>query len=413
MNKRTRKFLVSVSSRSFFVGITLGLLAVVIAAPRAAWSASSAAGGPGGTVALPACGNDPNANTRALQRAINEARPGATLTLPPGVCVLAKCEFATGTSCSGIENTGRHRSALYIGERRELTLAGAADGTSVLKLDPDPPRDSDGRHGYCGDTYLLSIQGSSKIALRGFTVNGSDGELPEDANQCGTGKRIAEHMHGVRVMNSTDITIDRMKIIRAHGDGLNLMANLGETTIPRTERISVTDTQFLDNDRAGLSFQRNVGYVTVRGNYFKNSGDDQDLDMEATGRVRNQDPEQDPNQGPYEVEIDNNLFERTRPGLTVTLGSKGVLRSTGIRFTRNTIRPVSSMPESEGGGCIFVDGADNSIIENNTVIGGQNCVTLEAQRVSNLRIRNNRFEGYANRKREENGEEKSEDGKGS
>jgi hypothetical protein len=69
---------------------------------------------------------------------------------------------------------------------------------------------------------MLSIQESSDITLRGFTVNGSDGELPEEEGQCGEKKRIAEHMHGVYVLNSTDVTIDRMNIIKAHGDGLNL-----------------------------------------------------------------------------------------------------------------------------------------------------------------------------------------------
>ena len=368
------------------MAIALGILTIVIAALGFVLSPSSAATTPSLPVALPACGNDPNANTRALQQAINNAGPGSTLELPAGVCVVAKCDYATGAICYGV--AGRHSSALYIGAKSDLTLVGAADGASVLKLDPNPPRDSAGRHGYCGDTHLLSIQGSSGIALRGFTIDGSDGELPEDPNQCGVGKKIAEHMHGVYVRNSTEVTIDRMNITKAHGDGINLIANPGETSIPRTEHVTITGAKFLDNDRSGLSFQRNVGYVTVKGNYFKNSGDDQDLDMEATGN--------DQNLGPYEVEIDNNLFERIKPKLAVTLGSSGVQRSTGIRFTNNTIRPVSAT--NEGGGCIFVYGANNTTIANNTVIGAQTCVALEAQKVTGLEIKNNRFESYTNRK---------------
>jgi Right handed beta helix region len=366
--------------------IVLSILTFVIIALVVALSPSSAAITSNSPVALPACGSDPNANTLALQQAIDSAGPGSTLALPPGVCVLAKCDIARGEICYGI--AGRHSSALYIGGRSDLTLAGAADGTSVLKLDPDPPRESDGRHGYCRDVHLLSIQGASDITLRGFTVDGSDGELPEDTNQWGNGGRIAEHMHGIYVLNSTDVTIDRMNITKAHGDGLNMIANLGETNIPRTERVSVTNTNFLDNDRSGLGFQRNVGYVTVKKNYFKNSGDDQDLDMEATGS--------DQNLGPYQVEIDDNIFERTKPKLAVTLGSSGVQRSTGIRFTNNTIRPASTLPANQGGGCIFVYGADNTTIANNTVIGGQPCATLEARKVSGLQIRDNRFESYAN-----------------
>ncbi len=379
------------------LAIDVGILTVLIAALWLVSTPASTASSTASTqsaVVLPACGNDPNANTRALQQAINSAGPGSTLSLAPGVCVVAKCDIATGTNCSGV--AGRHDSALYIGAKSGLTLLGAADGTSVLKLDPNPPRDGAGHHGYCRDTHLLSIQGSSGITLSGFTVDGSDGELPEDTNQCANGKKIAEHMHGVYVRNSTDVTIDRMNIIKAHGDGINLIANLNETLIPRTERVSITDTRFLDNDRSGLGFQRNVGFVTVKNNYFKNSGDDQDLDMEASGGSNPL------NVGPYEVEIDNNLFERAKPKLTVTLGSSGVQRSTGIRFTNNTIRPASTLPPNQGGGCIFIIGADNTTIDNNTVIGGQSCVTLDAIKVTGLQIRNNRFEGYHNIKNEDN-----------
>jgi len=147
----------------------------------------------------------------------------------------------------------------------------------------------------------------------------------------------------------------------------------------------VTNTDFLANDRAGMTFQRNVGHVTVRGNYFRNSGEDQDLDMEPTGG-----PDA---LGPYDVTIDQNRFERTRPGITVTLGSASAQHSNGIRFTNNTILPAN---KSGQGGCIFVYAADNTTIANNKVIGAENCVTLEAQKVTGLLVENNILEGYAN-----------------
>ena len=342
------------------------------------------------TIYLPACGADPSANTRALQQAINSAKPGSTLILPPGVCVLAKCDIAQGKTCYGGAGLPHH-SALHIGKYQSLitnlTLAGAADGTSALKLDPNPPRQSNGYHAYCGDTHVLSIHGSSFITLRDFTVDGSDGELPEDTNQCGPGGRIDEHMHNVLVLNSTDITIDRMKLIKAHGDGLNLIANLNDvgTSIFRTERVSVTNTDFLANDRSGLAFQRNVGHVTVRGNYFRNSGEDQDLDMEPTGGPADL--------GPYDVTIDQNRFERTRPGITVSLGSASAQHANGIRFTNNSILPGPNMSQ---GGCILVYAADDTTIANNRVIGAENCSALEAQKVTGLRVENNILEGYGN-----------------
>ena len=253
----------------------LGLL-LACALARVFFSSASAATPPTEAVALPACGPNPNVNTLTLQAAIDTAPSGSTLILPSGVCVLAKCEMAQGSVCYGV--SGRHHSALYIGNKSDLTLEGAADGTSVLKLDPNPPS-SPGQHAYCGPAHVLTIQLSMGITLRSFTVDGSDGELPHDNEQCLPNPKLGvhfgeinEHLHGVRVLNATDITIDSMQLTGAHGDGLNLMADRPKTStspeaqIPFTERVSVTASDFLGNDRSGIAFQRNVGFVTIRKN---------------------------------------------------------------------------------------------------------------------------------------------------
>jgi len=96
---------------------------------------------------------------------------------------------------------------LHIGNKSNLTLAGAEDGTSVLKLDPHPPRSPSGHHAYCGDTHVLSIHLSQFITLRDFTIDGSDGELPEEPTQCPGPKRINERMFNVYMVNATNITV--------------------------------------------------------------------------------------------------------------------------------------------------------------------------------------------------------------
>ncbi|MGH9901255.1 MAG: hypothetical protein ACRD68_05380, partial [Pyrinomonadaceae bacterium] len=126
--------------------------------------------------------------------------------------------------------------------------------------------------------------------------------------------------------------------------------------------------------------------VTIRGNYFRNSGSDQDLDMEPTGGLDDL--------GPYQVEIDNNLFERVKPGLTVALGASKTQPSDGLRFTNNTIRSAS--PGIAEGGCIFVYKANNTLIANNTIIGAQRCTPFSAQKVVGMQVINNYFEGYTN-----------------
>lgn len=347
---------------------------------------------PGVSIPLPLCGNDPNENTKMLQAKLDLANPGDTLVLPSGVCVVAKCDIAQGYICYGADGHP-HRSALHMGKKSNVTIVGASNGTSALKLDPNPPG-TPGHHAYCGDTHVLSITLSRFITLRNFTIDGADGELPEDNTQCppdkdGKPQRIDEHMHDVRVLNAADIVIDHMKITKAHGDGLNLMAERNQTAIPFTERVIVTNTDFLANDRSGIAFQRNVGHVSIIGNYFHNSGEDQDLDMEPTGGPDNL--------GPYEVDIDHNVFERLSGKITVSLGSASAQRSHGIRFTYNTIQasPLATPPTKEGG-CIFVYTADQTTIAHNTIVGARGCVTIAAQKVTDLVIEQNHLESFAN-----------------
>jgi len=337
---------------------------------------------------MPPCGSDPKANTRLLQNAIDQAPAGSTLELPPGVCVLAKCDdIVPGQRCSGPAGL-LHASALHIGNKSDLTLAGAEGSTSVLKLDPHPPG-SPGQHAYCKETHVLSIHLSRSITLRDFTIDGSDGELPEDATQCPGSKRIAERMFDVYVVNATNVTIDRMKLTKAHGDGLYLIALSNWPTMPFTENIAVTNTEFLANVRAGITVQRNVGKVSIVGNYFRNSGSDQDLDMEPSGG-----PE---DRGPYDVVVDNNVFERLQPKITVTLGSKSAQRARGIRFTNNTIQasPLAT-PQTGQGGCVSVYTAEQITIAHNKIIGAQSCVTIWAQKVTDLVVEQNHLESFAN-----------------
>jgi hypothetical protein len=196
-------------------------------------------------------------------------------------------------------------------------------------------------------------------------------------------------MHDVRVLNATDVVIDRMKITKAHGDGVNLMAESNQTTLPLTERVSITNTEFLANDRSGVAFQRNVGYVTIVGNTFRNSGEDQDIDMEPSGGPTVL--------GPYHVTIDHNLFERPDGKIAVSLGSASAQRAHHISFTYNTIQASAlANPPTKEGGCVFVYTADQVTIAHNTIIGARNCVTIAAQKVTDLVIEQNRLESFAN-----------------
>jgi hypothetical protein len=373
--------------------VLTGLIATAVLAGTVMLMASPA---PAVVLDAPACSGDPVANTWALQETIDAALPGDTVRLPPGDCVVAKCDLTANRTCYGVLGTP-HRSAVYLGGRTDLTLLGADDGTSVLRLDPDPPG-TPGRHAYCGATNVLSIQLSRDITLRGFTVDGSDDRLPNDNTQCPPGPdpmdghagRLDEHMHDVSVVNVDGLTVDRMRLQQAHGDGLNLIAERRFTEVPFTEHVSVADSHFLANRRSGVTFQRNVGHATVTGNFFRNSGNDQDLDMEPTGGADDR--------GPFDVTVDGNVFERLKGRTTVTLGATGKIQpSSGVRFTHNTIRPSPlAAPQTGDGGCIFVYAAEDTTIAGNTIVGARGCAAISAQRVTGLRVVDNQVDGLAN-----------------
>jgi nitrous oxidase accessory protein NosD len=346
------------------------------------------------------CGPDPAKNTKVLQDAINRAKPIDTLVLPRGVCVVAKCAVADPTaSCSGA--SGKHSSALYIGNRANsnLDIVGDASGTSVLKLDPNPPRLAT-KHPYCSDTHLVTVEAISHVTFRGFTIDGSHSNLPDDSRECPTtgaaGKiefqGFEEHMHGLYIRNAADVEIVDMKITNAHGDGLNLIASL--SLQPLTQGIIVRDSQFLGNKRSGIGFQRNVRDVAITNNTFRNSGTDQDLDMEPTGGGANE--------GPTNIDITSNRFERAKAGgvqasgIAVTLGAGGTLPGHGIRFTGNKIVPAAGS-KTPYGGCIFVYDADAVTIKDNTVIGTDDCFPVQGRKVQGLTIEGNEMHGYRNR----------------
>jgi hypothetical protein len=212
-------------------------------------------------------------------------------------------------------------------------------------------------------------------------------------------------MHGLYVRNAVDVEIIDMKIIYAHGDGLNLRADLRlqNAVSPElqhsTKAIRVRDSQFLRNKRSGIAFQRNVEDVTITRNLFRNSGTDQDLDMEPTGG--------DGDKGPINIDITDNTFERARAdgtpanGKAVTLGANGTKEGgQNINFLRNFIVPVPGAKTAYGG-CIVVNDAVGVTIKDNKVIGTDDCFPVQARKVGGLTIEGNELHGHRNRASDE------------
>src|SRR5258708_1253025 len=90
------------------------------------WGSLAAATTTGAMISLAPCGNNPKENNKLLQAKIDLANPGETLVLPAGVCVAARCDLAQNKICYGAAGLP-HRSALYIGNKANVTIVGASD----------------------------------------------------------------------------------------------------------------------------------------------------------------------------------------------------------------------------------------------------------------------------------------------
>jgi hypothetical protein len=339
------------------------------------------------TTRLGPCGGDPEKNRSDIQQKIDDANPGDTLVLPPGVCVVARCGVAQGKGCGGVDGVF-HASALYVGGKSQLTIVGADDGTSVLALDPSPPLVG-GIPAYCGATYLLRLDKSSAVTLRGFTLDGANAQLPQDDQQCPKGG-LSEHMFDLLVSSTTGVVVEQMKIDNAHGDGIYLIGSQPPPAAPvPTDQVLIRGADLYANNRAAITLQADVGHVTISGNTIRDSGGGGDIHFEPSGTSLDV--------GPHDVTISDNVIDRNRPALSVSMGGDAGLYGQRISFVRNVIRPEPGhTPRLQEGGCLQVYEADQVTITDNDVTGAAACTTLVVARATNVTIAHNTLGGYAN-----------------
>jgi hypothetical protein len=281
-----------------------------------------------------------------------------------------------------------HFSAVYVGRKSQLTIVGAADGSSVLTLDPKPPL-VNGLPAYCNPAHLLAVDQSSFVTLRGFTLEGVNRLLPQDTNQCpkspGHDGRLNEHMHLVRLLDSTDVLVEQLKVNDAHGDGINLDSDEPVTMGPlTTRRVTVRGVDLYTNRRSGIALRNNVAGVTITGNTIRHTLQGGDIHMEPSGSSGDAVIQS--------VAINHNVIERSDPGISVSLGGDEDVFGRGLSFVDNVIRPEAG----DEAGCVQVANADQVTITDNTVAGSAACDTVLVERSTNVTIARNTLHGYTN-----------------
>lgn len=254
-----------------------------------------------------------------LQAAIDAAEDGAVLQLPPGVV-----ETTRSVATSNPARLSDLRSY------RSLTIRGADDGTSVLRM----------TNPCLGARYLFDALGITS------TVTFVNLKIERDvASTTGCG----EQTHLVQISGAHDIVFDHVTMSQASagltgtqgGDCIKLVA---------AEHVTVKDSFFDHCDRSGVSVHRDVHGLTIRRTTFVATGD-QDIDLEP------------PSTTIQDVQIEDISIIRTRPGSSIA-----ATRVTNFRAKNVTII---------GGGNVFVMSASPAVFDNvNVECAPGACLTI-------------------------------------
>jgi Pectate lyase superfamily protein len=213
------------------------------------------------------------------------------------------------------------------------------------------------------DPHLFSCEECELVSFSDFVIDGSKGEA---------GFVGQERMHGIQLLDSSDITVQQLTIVNSFGDGVELF---GEPGI--TEDVTITDNDFVDNGRSGIGVQGGTRFVDILGNHFEGTSD-QDIDFEPTGSTGGR-------PAPTDFLIQGNTIEHSTAPYSVTIGGQKVdNRAQRIQFLDNVVTD----------GTLRLYHADDILVEGNTISGSAFDPALRIEGNSSaITVRDNTLEG--------------------
>jgi hypothetical protein len=257
---------------------------------------------------------------------------------------------------------------------RDVTLRGSGPGVTTLRLMPNQDLT-------VGDTAVIELVNGKNITVRDLTVHGSHLTMAH----------VNVQMHGVEVNEGCeDITIERVKVFQATGDGLRLRGFGGNTERPEpnpVRRVRVHNSSFVENKRTGIAFQRALEHIWIRACYIemRPPSTDSCIDFEPSGKL-----------APTDIIIDSNFLVHETPSTAVSLS--GLARDTDeepedeeddpdrtrrVQFINNTLH---------GGGLIGAVGARDVTLAHNTIsVSNRGPAVRFRGDCSHLRIESNKI----------------------
>jgi hypothetical protein len=120
---------------------------------------------------------------------------------------------------------------------------------------------------------------------------------------------LDEQSHCIRVVSSSNVRLERIRFQNSPGDGVYLLG-VGEPGEPWTERIWIENSRFSTLARNGVSIQRGVQDLEIRGNTFEKLAD-QAVSAEPSGSG---------GVSPRRLTVEDNLIKHSTTAWAVAMG---------------------------------------------------------------------------------------------
>ena len=254
-----------------------------------------------------------------------------------------------GTYSMRALHTGPYR-AIDLSNKHNITISGDGMDNTIIRMAPAS---------FGSAAFMVMIFKSSNITIENLTFDMNVGE----ANYAD------EQSHGIRIVTSTDIHIDGVRLLNTRGDGIYLIG-LVESGDPWTERILIENSHFSRAWRNGITIQRGVRHLQIRGNTFELQSQ-QSISSEPSGHG-----------SPTDILIEDNLIRHWEATSSWTIALGGVHsndRMKRLTFRRNRIE----------NGAVFFISTDDLVVEGNTILGHASHSALRLQHVSDAMVSNN------------------------
>ena len=242
---------------------------------------------------------------------------------------------------------------LDISSKQNLTISGQGSEATILRMAPAA---------YHSAIHIILVRHSSGITFENFTLDANGGDiLYQD-----------EHSHGIQIESSVDVRIVGVHFKDSGGDGVRLLGAAAEGSW--TERVWIENSHFQDSFRNGISIQRAVRDVVIRGNSFERISD-QSISAEPTG-----------NSAPTDILVEDNVIHHANSNSAVALAGIGphdVLKR--LTFRNNRLENAAA----------YFLWADSLMVEGNMIQGDAYHSPLRMEDVSEATVIDNDINGKA------------------